>query len=173
MEFDLTRAHIGIQVEDLEEATAELNRLFGLEFAEPAEPEIEVDVEGGGKEKATGKLTVTRTGPPYIEVTQNDPGSVIFTTNPGEQISFHHLGFWVDNLQERIAKLVAAGYPIEGAGLNDNGEYRYSYHIIKGLRIELADIRVRDSFEEWGCIGKPDMHALFHPGMPRPEDEGA
>ncbi|MCQ9368722.1 VOC family protein [Brevibacterium sp. 91QC2O2] len=165
MKLDLSHAHIGIQVENLDSATQELNRLFGFTFAEPASPDIQVDVPGSSiREALSGSLTVTRQGPPFIEVSQDDPESKIFRTNPGEQISFHHLGFWVDNLQAHIDELVAAGYPIEGAGLNDFGEYRYSYHIVQGLRIELADLRVRDPFEEWGCIGKPNMKALFHPG---------
>ncbi len=164
MQLDLTHAHIGIQVKNLGSATDELNRLFGFTFAEPATPEIHVDVADGSTETLTGSLTVTRQGPPFIEVSEDNPESAVFRTNAGEDISFHHLGFWVDDLQAHIDELVAAGYPIEGAGLNDFGEYRYSYHIVKGLRIELADLRVRDPFEEWGCIGKPDMKALFHPG---------
>lgn len=164
MQLDLTHAHIGIQAKNLDAATAELNRLFGFTFATPAAPEIEVDVAGGGKEFLTGCLTVTRQGPPFIEVCEDDESSRVFRTNEGEEISFHHLGFWVDDLQAHIQELVDAGYPIEGAGLNDFGEYRYSYHLVKGLRIELADLRVRDPFEQWGCIGEPDMKALFHPG---------
>jgi catechol 2,3-dioxygenase-like lactoylglutathione lyase family enzyme len=164
MQLDLTHAHIGIQVKDFQAATTELTRLFGFTFATPASPEIRVDVGGGPTEALTGNLTVTRQGPPYIELSEDNPESTVFRTNPGEQISFHHLGFWVDDLQDRIDELVAAGYPIEGAGLNDFGEYRYSYHIVQGLRIELADVRVREPFEEWGCIGTPDMKALFHPG---------
>ena len=153
--MDLRDAHIGIQVEDLAEACALLTELFGLTFAEPiSDWPIKVQV-GDDIEHSQGTFTVSRQGPPFLEVTQNVAGSQVWHSD-GRPITFHHLGFWVDDVEGASERLAAAGYPIQAGGLDASGRYRYTYHDVNGLRVEMADARARAPFERWATSGRAD-----------------
>lgn len=132
-------AHLGIQVEDLDRACTLLNRLFGLTFAEPITGwPIHVQLgEGGEVEHSEGRFTVSRQGPPYVEVTENVEGSRVWQSD-GRPMAFHH---------------AAAGYPVEAGGLDDQGRYRYTYHDVDGLRVEMAGASARPAFERWARTG--------------------
>ena len=76
--MDLRDAHLGLQVGNLERACAALSELFGLTFAEPITGwPIAVQV-GDEIEESEGRFTVSRQGPPYLEVTENVAGSKIW-----------------------------------------------------------------------------------------------
>ncbi|NJC69230.1 VOC family protein [Planosporangium thailandense] len=149
--MDMRDVHIGIQVPDLDHALSELNALLGLDFADPLELPVTVQV-GGEIERCTGRFTLSRSGPPYLEVTENVPGSRIWTT-PGEDMAVHHVGFWVDDVAHAAARFTEAGYPVEAAGLTEDGRYRYTYHRLGDLRIELCAAAARDAFERWARTG--------------------
>lgn len=147
-------AHLGIQVEDLDRACTLLNQLFGLTFAEPISGwPIHVQLgEGGEVEHSEGRFTVSRQGPPYVEVTENVEGSQVWQSD-GRPMAFHHLGFWVDDVPAASDALAAAGYPVEAGGLDDAGRYRYTYHDVDGLRVEMAGASARPAFERWARTG--------------------
>ena len=151
--MDLQDAHLGLQVESLEQACTLLNRLFGLTFAEPITGwpiAVRVDDE---IEESEGRFTVSRQGPPYVEVTENVPGSKVWHSD-GRPMTFHHLGFWVDDVEAASRQLVEAGYPVQAGGLNERGGYRYTYHEVEGLRVEMADAAARPAFERWAVTGE-------------------
>jgi catechol 2,3-dioxygenase-like lactoylglutathione lyase family enzyme len=153
--MDLQDAHIGIQVENLSEACELLSELLGLTFAEPiAGWPIRVRV-GQEIEHSKGNFTVSRQGPPFLEVTENVPGSKVWHSE-GQPLAFHHLGFWVDDVHEASRRLADAGHPLEAAGLNEQDGYRYAYHNVRGLRVEVADARARPAFERWATTGQAD-----------------
>jgi catechol 2,3-dioxygenase-like lactoylglutathione lyase family enzyme len=150
---NLRDAHIGLQVEDLDQACRTLHDLFGLTFAEPITGwPIQVRV-GDGIEESEGSFTVSRQGPPFVEVTQNVEGSQVWHSG-GRPIAFHHLGFWVADVEAEAQRLVDAGHPVEAGGLNDQGRYRYTYHDVHGLRVEMADAGARAAFERWATTGR-------------------
>lgn len=151
--MDMKDAHIGLQVPALEVGLRELTALLGLEFAEPLELPVTVQV-GEEIERSTGRFTVSRSGPPHVEVTENVPGSAIWTTDD-DSVAFHHLGFWVDDVEAAAGRFAAAGYPVEAAGLTEDGRYRYAYHRVGGLRIELCAVAAREAFERWAGTGSP------------------
>ena len=163
--MDLQDTHIGIQVADLDHACEVLGRLFGLTFAEPITDwpiavRVGVGPEPGAPEEeriehSEGSFTVSRQGPPYLEVTENVAGSQVWHSD-GQPLAFHHLGFWVDDVEHHAQQLVDAGYPIEAGGLDDEGRYRYTYHQVDGLRVEMADARARPAFERWATTGRAD-----------------
>ena len=153
--MDLQDVHLGIQVEDLEQACALLGDLFGLTFAEPITGwpiAVRVDDE---VEESEGRFTVSRQGPPYLEVTENVAGSKVWHSD-GRPMAFHHLGFWVDDVEAASQRLVEAGYPVQAGGLDERGGYRYTYHEVAGLRVEMADAAARPAFERWAATGKAD-----------------
>lgn len=151
----LQDAHLGIQVENLEQACALLGDLFGLTFAEPITGwpiAVRVDDE---IEESEGRFTVSRQGPPYLEVTENVPGSKVWHSE-GQPMVFHHLGFWVDDVAAASDRLAEAGYPVQAGGLDENGRYRYTYHDVAGLRVEMAAAAARPAFERWAVTGEAD-----------------
>jgi catechol 2,3-dioxygenase-like lactoylglutathione lyase family enzyme len=153
--MDLRDAHLGIQVENLERACALLTELFGLTFAEPITGwPIHVRV-GDEVEHSEGRFTVSRQGPPYLEVTENVEGSQVWHSD-GRPLAFHHLGFWVDDVAASSDTLVAAGYPVQAGGLDEQGRYRYTYHEVEGLRVEMAGASARPAFERWAVTGVAD-----------------
>src|SRR4051794_29915360 len=82
--MDMKDAHIGIQVADLTRACELLNRLLGLTFAEPIRGwPIQVRI-GEEIEHSEGRFTVSRQGPPYLEVTENRAGSKIWHSDGRE-----------------------------------------------------------------------------------------
>ena len=153
--MDLQDAHLGIQVEDLDRACALLTELLGLTFAEPISGwPIQVRV-GDEIEESEGRFTVSRQGPPYLEVTENSAGSKVWHSE-GKAMAFHHLGFWVEDVEAASQRLVDAGYPVQAGGLNGRGGYRYTYHEVDGLRVEMADAAARPAFERWAVTGRAE-----------------
>jgi catechol 2,3-dioxygenase-like lactoylglutathione lyase family enzyme len=153
--MDMKDAHIGIQVTDLGQACTTLTELLGLTFAEPIQNWPVAVRIGDTTEHSEGHFTVSRQGPPYLEVTENVANSKIWHSS-GSPISFHHLGFWVEDVGAASDALAAAGYPMEAGGLNEAGGYRYAYHLVNGLRIEVADADARPTFERWATTGQAD-----------------
>jgi catechol 2,3-dioxygenase-like lactoylglutathione lyase family enzyme len=150
--MDLQDAHLGIQVHDLTAACGLLTELFGLTFAEPISGwPIRVRV-GEEIEHSKGTFTVSRQGPPFLEVTENVAGSQVWHSD-GRSMAFHHVGFWVDDVHAASQRLTAAGYPVQAGGLDASGGYRYTYHDVNGLRVEMADARARTAFERWATTG--------------------
>lgn len=164
--MDLRDAHLGLQVEDLDQACRVLNELFGLTFAEPISGwPIHVRLDDGDEvEHSEGRFTVSRQGPPYVEVTENVAGSKVWHSD-GQPMAFHHLGFWVDDVEGESARLTAAGYPPHAGGLDEQGRYRYTYHQVEGLRVEMAGASARPAFERWAVTGVADgASAAFERG---------
>ena len=153
--MDMKDAHIGIQVQNLDDACAVLGKVLGLTFAEPINDwPVAVQI-GDDVEHSSGHFTVSRQGPPFVEVTENSAGSKIWHSG-GAPMAFHHLGFWVDDVAAASDALASAGYPMEAGGLNQSGGYRYAYHLLDGLRIEVADAGSRPAFERWAVTGQAD-----------------
>jgi len=164
--MDMKDAHIGIQVENLDQACATLTDLLGLTFAEPIKDWPVAVRMGDSIEQSQGHFTVSRQGPPYVEVTENVAESKIWQSD-GLPIAFHHLGFWVNDVAAASEALTAAGHPMEAGGLNEAGGYRYAYHLVNGLRIEVADAAARAPFERWATTGQVEGIAeAFNPSAP-------
>jgi catechol 2,3-dioxygenase-like lactoylglutathione lyase family enzyme len=152
--MDMRDAHIGIQVDNLTDACALLERLLGLTFAEPISWPIRVRV-GDEIEHSVGRFTVSRQGPPYLEVTENVEGSKVWHSD-GQALAFHHIGFWVQDVEAASQVLAEAGFPVEAGGLNESDNYRYTYHNVGGLRVEVCDAGARAAFERWATTGRAE-----------------
>ncbi len=162
--MDMKDAHIGIQVADLEQACGLLNSVLGLTFADPIlgwpvrvklGAGTDTDNAAGSIEESVARFTVSRQGPPFLEVSENSAGSRIWHSS-GQDIAFHHVGFWVSDVEAASQALKEAGYPMEAAGLNEHDGYRYAYHLIGGLRVEVCDANARPAFERWATAGRAE-----------------
>lgn len=88
----------------------------------------------GGPGSYTLRLAITGTGP-QIELIESVEGPSIYEEwleahGPG----LHHLGFWVDSLEEATAQMEAAGFALlqSGAGYGLRGDGAYGYYDTQG-----------------------------------------
>jgi len=123
--------HVGIVVDDLEAAIAELTAVAGYSWGMPVDVEQQVDL-------AHGTVAVHfqfrySVEEPRLEVIQAQPGTIWTSSGSG----LHHLGFWSDDLEADGAALEASGYELEAAGGVD-ARPTWTYHRRPtGPRIEL------------------------------------
>ena len=59
----------------------------------------------------------------------------------------------MDDVEAESARLTEAGYPVQAGGLDEQGRYRYTYHEVEGLRVEMAGASARPAFERWAVTG--------------------
>jgi hypothetical protein len=72
----------------------------------------------------------------------------------------HHVGRWVSDLAAASRALVAAGLPLEAAGVDASGRSPaiFAFHRgAHGLRIELVDRAMQPGFEAWLAGGKLEL----------------
>jgi len=163
--------HIGLQAENLSQACNLLSAALGISWAEPVGGwPVQVRMAGRDElEESEGRFTLSRQGPPYLELGQNVPGSPIWHSD-GQPISVHHLGFWVEDVEAASARLSEAGFPFEAGGLAADGQLRYAYHQVGGMRIEVCERSARDAFDRWGRTGDPNGATDVFMGAEQPAE---
>lgn len=129
--------HVGILVDDLDEAIDRYGRTLGLTFGARQDRCLSVGMDGAPVDTDLS-LVYSHQGPPYIELMQANPGVGIWGAHrsPG----FHHVGAWVDDLDGRVAELAAQGTRVE-ATLGRNGVITAVYlepNDLTGVRLELC-----------------------------------
>jgi len=138
--------HTGIVVDDFDKALAQLAAQAGHRFAEPMKSSLRLRTPAG---ESTVDLLVTYScGPgPLIEVIQAVPGT---HWQPVAGSGLHHLGYWVDDIGAESAALIAAGMPLEAAGLGPDDQVVYAYHYDEhSVRIELVDRAMKPFIDAW------------------------
>jgi hypothetical protein len=136
--------HVGLIVENLQEAMDELSQSVGLHWEEPHDSEY-------GSSRI--RVTMSIEGPPFIELIQGEPGG-LWDTSQGSRMD--HIGFWAEDLESEKQKLSAAGMVLDfdsaHYGFGTRGSV-FSYHRSPktGLRIELIGLaRVAAMFARRG-----------------------
>lgn len=125
-------SQIGVLVSDLEEALAHYESLWGggpwrcYHFGPATIPNLTYRGEPG-RYSVTIALNQTT---PQVELLQPTAGPSVYDDwleRRGEGL--HHLGFWVDSIDEAIASMAAAGYELlqagSGYGLDGDGGFAY------------------------------------------------
>ena len=134
---------IALIVPQLEAAMTELNEVLGLTFREPLNREI-------GPWRL--RVTFSRQGPPFFELTEGQPGS---PWDPTGAPRIDHLGWWSSDLTEDATSLAEAGAQIEVDGRAHGKLFTYHRAPITGLRLELIGIPPREFYETWELPGDP------------------
>lgn len=135
--------HVGIVVPDLEAAMEELGTALGLSWPSP-QSRTRTFRGPAGCFGAELRFVFSRQGPPYLELIEGVAGT---PWEPGTGI--HHIGIWVDDLEDAATRLAEAGAPIEVTYDTPSLE-SFTYHQVAGkLRVELVDIARRDVVEAW------------------------
>jgi catechol 2,3-dioxygenase-like lactoylglutathione lyase family enzyme len=129
--------HMGILVDDLDEAIERYSRVLNLTFGARQSRTLSVTM-GSETIETQLDLVYSYQGPPYIELMQatGDTGIWGAHRSPG----FHHMGAWVDDLDERVKQLAAQGVNVEAA-LSREGNVMAVYlqpDDLTGTRLELC-----------------------------------
>lgn len=143
-------AHVGIVVDDLEAAMADLP-LVGC-WSTVLEWETTVRLADGSVERRPVRF-VTAAAPAHVKLIESAPGSIWAPTGGHQQL--HHLTYWVNDLEVATAQLHEAGYRTEGDGLEDDGSVRFRYLLSPlGLRVELGLLANKPAFDSWAAGGE-------------------
>jgi catechol 2,3-dioxygenase-like lactoylglutathione lyase family enzyme len=138
--------HTGIVVADLDAALDRLTKQAGYQFCDPMELEFPVRTPAG-ESMVTLRFTYSRPPGAQVEVIQQVPGTV-YMPEPGSGL--HHLGYWVDDVDEASSALEAAGAPLEAAGPGPDGKLMWAYHRPEhGPRYELVHSDAKPLLEAW------------------------
>jgi catechol 2,3-dioxygenase-like lactoylglutathione lyase family enzyme len=133
--------HVGLVVPDMAAAAASLTAASGCTWTKPVETALSVTTDGGDFEVPFKFVDSMQA--PHLEVIQEVPGTIWSASPAG---AAHHLGYWVDDLEETTTQLLAVGYRLEA---RPSGETlsMFAYCIDpSGVRIELVD---RALFPDW------------------------
>ncbi len=132
-------AHVGIIVEDLDAAMAEMTTALGVQW---------LPVQERPNDDTTLRLTFS-TEPPYIELIEGSPGTSRDTTN-GPHID--HLAYWTSDFEADKNRMRAAGLTLEVEGSSPfGGSWCYLASKWTGFRVELCDIAAFGAWHrQWG-----------------------
>jgi len=137
--------HVGIVVDDLEAALAEMSGLFGYEWCSLLS--VETPVVLGDGEMSLGLTFAYSKSTPRIEVIQSIPGTLWI---PAATSGVHHLGYWSDDVAADAERLTSRGYAPEATGLRPGGEPVWAYHrSASGPRIELVSRQLQAGLEHY------------------------
>jgi len=137
--------HVGIVVDDLQAALAELTDLFGYEWCSLLA--VETPVVLGDEEILLGLTFAYSKSTPRIEVIQSIPGTLWV---PAATSGVHHLGYWSDDVAADAERLMKRGYAREATGIRPDGEPVWAYHrSASGPRIELVSRQLQGGLEQY------------------------
>ncbi|MDA3624555.1 VOC family protein [Saccharopolyspora sp. WRP15-2] len=104
--------HVGVVVPDIEQAAADVERIYGMSVAVFDETRFTCRIRGV-EQTSVQRIGLTAGPPPHLELLREVPGSEIWTPAPG----IHHLGFVVDDLASAASEWEQAGAPVWMAGV--------------------------------------------------------
>src|SRR4051794_8497292 len=133
--------HVGLVVDDLDAAMAQLGAALGLEWLEPKAMPVPGQAE-------PLQVVFSRQGPPFFELMKGPPGSA---WDPASGARVDHLGFWTGDLDSASQHLLDAGAPVVLDGKEHGMALRYHALPAAGLRVEVFDATEQRGFRErWG-----------------------
>jgi len=149
-------SHTGIVVGNLEAAMAAYSGVFGCDWAQPNDFQAPLQLRDGMVDHRW-RSTYTTAGPHHLELIEQISGR--FFDEPGPLRSkAHHVGRWVDDLEEEVARLEGLGFEPVMSTCPRVGEYEscvFLSHPCGGLAIELLDRAIKPRLDEWVAGGPP------------------
>jgi methylmalonyl-CoA/ethylmalonyl-CoA epimerase len=106
-------SQIGIYVKNMEESIEQYEKVFGIGPWLVLEGETEYCLDRGREVTVTGRIGMGYTGKIQLELIQIIAGSNLYLDTLGDRDEgLHHLGFEVDNLEERLQACREAGIEV-------------------------------------------------------------
>lgn len=114
--------HIGFLVYDLETAMERWKKATGYDFRPPSRYTVQDyrDKSDPKPHLSDVRLSMSVQGPPYIELMEPFGSGTHAATWPE---GFHHLGFYADDVNNKIADLKAQGLEINGEAIDEEGRH--------------------------------------------------
>jgi hypothetical protein len=141
--------HVGIVVDDLDTALAELTELFGYQWCPQMAVRTPVLLATGETELDLSFTYSVTT--PRVEVIQSRPGT-LWIPAPGSHI--HHVGYWSDDVAADAVHLAERGHVAEATGVRPDGTAVWAYHkSASGPRIELVSRLIQPGLEQYWAAG--------------------
>ena len=141
-------SHIGVLVDDLDEAIERWTRL-GLTFMEPKTVRVERLVENGTETAFDLRITFSYEGPPRWELLEA-VGDGVYGAQHGEGL--HHVAEVVEDPIPRMQELERAGFPMVAAQYRPDGSMIVGYlqpGDLNGIRLEVIGTQVDEAIEGW------------------------
>jgi hypothetical protein len=128
--------HVGFVVSDLDKAMEGFRAALGVEWRAPIKATVPLRGPDGVSE-ANVTSVYSEGGSPAIELVEAVPRTPL----AGNGVTFHHLGFWTDQLASRARDLEAHGWPCAATVAREDKEpSRFTLHRSPyGFYVELFD----------------------------------
>ncbi|MEU6140478.1 VOC family protein [Streptomyces sp. NPDC047081] len=141
--------HVGIVVDDIAAAAAELSAVFGYQWCEELGAPAQVTLPGGDAVldlRSTYSMSV-----PRLELVKRVPGTL---WEPAADSGVHHLGYWSDDVAADSAELARRGHEVEALGKRPDGTPYWAFHRSRtGPRIELVARTLQPLLEPYWATG--------------------
>ena len=131
--------HVGILVENLEEAIERWSRVIGYHFSPIARYRTHSYSDNSNPELHfhDARISFSREGPPYIELMEATGDG----THGMSQLGIHHFGFQgIADPQACMNRFSMLGIDADGKSFNDDGQLTLSFTVksaMDGIRIEV------------------------------------
>ena len=146
--------HIGILVDDLDEAMERFGEIFKVTWADRAVAEARFWEEDKGYRALALDVVYSQQGPPYLELLQAQ-GDGLYGGHHGEGL--HHIGVWAADCEGRSEELQAQGMSPVATQFSPEGNIIVSYFNgadLHGVVFEIVDEGRREMMESW-IAGEP------------------
>ena len=132
--------HVAMVVENLDQGMDLYAELFGLTWANPWTGPIPILYKGESEEPIIS-FTLSREGPPHIELIQSTLHEVWQPT-----AGLHHIGFWKSQIEPAVKSPLELGFAVEV--MSPTGDFVY-LRSQDGSRIEFVAASSQPDFERW------------------------
>lgn len=144
--------HSGFVVDDLDEVVSSLTEAGMRRWTAPKTLRGVTARIGNRAVAARFRYTYSCDGPHHLELIEPEDEE-IFALSPG--MTFHHFGFWTDDIGRDVEAARAAGMPMEIEYVDDaSGQRKVTYHRNRaGLMVELVPAVTKPIWEErWASV---------------------
>ena len=142
--------HLGILVDDLDEAIPRWERLLGVTFMAARTVHVDRMVEADGSEGELDlRIAFSVDGPPRYELLEVVGDGVY---GPGNAGGLHHVAILSDDVEGERERMVALGARVIGGQYRPDGSAIVCYldrGVLDGLPVELLDAPVADAIGAW------------------------
>jgi catechol 2,3-dioxygenase-like lactoylglutathione lyase family enzyme len=110
----------------------------------------------GEQHEGTSHLAWAKEGPPYYELVEAKGDGLHSLERHG--IGLHHVGLFVRDVDEVLARLAPSGVRVEGSVVGPDGKTMVcwtSRSEATGLMVEFMDERLRAGIQQWIDTGRP------------------
>jgi catechol 2,3-dioxygenase-like lactoylglutathione lyase family enzyme len=148
MTGELPFVHVGIVVQNLEEAMARFERL-GIIFMAPRVVQVDRLVEDGRETSLDLRIVFSLAGPPHWELLEAVGDGIYGPQHIG---AIHHIAVLDQDPERRFEALIAEGFRLTAAQYRPDGSMIVGYLDpvgLDGVRIELIHEPVQEAIVAW------------------------